>query len=278
MVIMNPSTIFIPLFVILGWGCGSLVNYLADVLPWRRKLTAPFCTECEQAMPWRNYLLWPRRCISCRHRRSWRTWLVEVLYIAAAVWLAVSPPERLGPWLGMLVLVFFGVVVVIDIEHRLILHPVSIAGAVLGLGIGTYMNGIYAQGFTLEGVSKGVTASLIGGVFGYGVMWVFYMLGEWLFKMVTRRRGGDPDDVALGFGDVNLSGVLGLMLGWPGILIGLVLGVFLGGAISLVYLLVMLALRRYKLFTAVPYGPFLIAGAFMMIYFREAVVQFLSGG
>ena len=189
---------------------------------------------------------------------------MEVLYIAAAVWVFVSPPEKLGFVLGLVVLVFFGVVVVIDMEHRLILHPVSIFGALMGLGIGIYTNGIQE--------------TLIGGVFGFGVMWVFYKLGEWLMKMVMRRRGGDPDEVALGFGDVNLCGVLGLLLGFPGILVGLMLGVFLGGAISLVYLLVMMALRRYKLFTAVPYGPFLIAGAFMVIYFREAVIRFMGGG
>lgn len=258
-----------PLVVVLGWACGALVNYLADVLPWRRKLTAPFCTHCQEAMPWRNYLFWPRRCIACNHRRSWRTWLVEGLYATAAVWMLISPPEKLGFALGLLVLVYFGVVVVIDMEHRLILHPVSIFGALLGLGVG-----IYTHGFNQDGIF----ATLIGGAFGFGVMWVFYKLGEWLMKMVTRRRGGNPDDVALGFGDVNLSGVLGLMLGWPGILVGLMLGVFLGGAISLVYLLVMVLLRRYKLFTAVPYGPFLIAGAFLVIYFREAVVHWMGGG
>ena len=261
---MNPPIWIYPLLVISGWACGALVNYVADVLPWRRKLVAPFCIECQQAISWRNYLFWPRRCPACNHPRTWRTWLVEVLYIAAAVWMLISPPEDLGPILGMLVLVFFGVVVVIDIEHRLILHPVSIFGALMGLGIGIYTNGIQE--------------TLIGGIFGFGVMWVFYKLGEWFMKMVMRRRGGDPEDVALGFGDVNLCGVLGLLLGWPGILVGLMLGVFLGGAISLVYLLVMVALRRYRLFTAVPYGPFLIAGAFMVIYFREAVIAWMGGG
>jgi leader peptidase (prepilin peptidase)/N-methyltransferase len=82
--------------------------------------------------------------------------------------------------------------------------------------------------------------------------------------------------VALGFGDVNLSGVLGLLLGWPAILVGLLLAVLLAGIVSLIYLIIMLALRRYRLFTALPYGPFLIAGAGLIIFFRDGVIRLLG--
>jgi leader peptidase (prepilin peptidase)/N-methyltransferase len=84
------------------------------------------------------------------------------------------------------------------------------------------------------------------------------------------------DDVALGFGDVNLSGILGLMLGWPLILTGLVLAIFVGGLVSLIYLLIMMILRRYQLFTALPYGPFLITGAFVMLFFGGSLLAILG--
>lgn len=249
--------------VVLGLVCGMLVNYLADVLPWKRCLTLPICTSCLANMPIKNYLLWPRVCPVCSKRRPWRTWIVEIVYAFITVGLWQSPPDKIGFVLGLIVLVYFGVVVVIDLEHRLIMHPVSIAGAVLAFGIGVYSNGI--------------VNTLVGGIFGFGIMWVFYMLGERIMKMIARRRGLSTDDVALGFGDVNLSGVLGLLLGWPEILVGLVLGVFLGGAISLLYIVLMVVLRRYQAFTAVPYGPFLISGAIWLIYFREAVLRLLGG-
>jgi len=102
-------------------------------------------------------------------------------------------------------------------------------------------------------------------------MYALYVLGAGLLWLVNRMRGQKVDDVALGFGDVNLSGILGLILGWPGIGLGLILAIFIAGAVSLVYLLVMLALRKYRLFAAIPYGPFLIAGAVVLIYFREAL-------
>jgi len=64
---------------------------------------------------------------------------------------------------------------------------------------------------------------------------------------------------------------LGLLLGWPGIVAGLVLAILLGGVISLFYLLVMLVLRKYKAFTAIPYGPFLVASAILLLFFKDAI-------
>ena len=72
----------------------------------------------------------------------------------------------------------------------------------------------------------------------------------------------------MGFGDVNLSAVIGLLLGWPAILAGLILAILLGGAVSLVYLMYKLITRRYEAFSAIPYGPFLVASTVILLYFR----------
>jgi leader peptidase (prepilin peptidase)/N-methyltransferase len=251
------------LFVlILGLFSGMMVNYLADVLPWKRKLVRPFCPSCDATQALTNYLVFPRRCPHCATPRSWRTWVLELVYISLALWSWDHPANKLGFWAGWLVLLYFGVIIVIDVEHRLIMHPVSWVGVMLGLGVGFIRNG------WLE--------TLIGGAAGYGVMWLFYWLGESIMRRLARLRGRTLNDVALGYGDVNLSGVLGLMLGWPLILPGLVLAVLIGGLVSLVYLVVMLLMRRYQLFTALPYGPFLIAGAFVFLFLGETLLIILG--
>jgi len=247
----------------LGWIAGILVNYLADVLPLRRRLTRPFCIQCDAKVPWLNYLLWPRRCPACGYHRNIRVWVVEIIYIVTSLLIQKYPPAHLGYVLGLIILTYFGVVVLIDLEYRLIMHPVSIFGAVLGLLVGVLRVGwIY---------------TLIGGLTGFGVMWLLYLLGALIMKFIARRRGQILDDVALGFGDVNLSGVIGLMLGWPLILVGLVIAVLIGGVVSLVYILIMLISRKYHAFMALPYGPFLVSGAILLIYFRDVILQFLGG-
>ena len=247
---------------LLGWMLGVLINYLADVLPRKRQLSAPFCSNCETTQSLFNYIVWPRRCPKCDYHRPIRTWLVELVYIGLAVWLWYSPPENLGFLIGLVLLVFFGLVIIIDLEHRLILHRVSFAGALLGFVIGIRLHGLWV--------------TLLGGIAGFGFMLILYFLGEWLIRLIAHWRGQTVDDVALGFGDVNLGGVLGLVIGWPGIVLGLFIAILSAGVVSLIYLLIMVGIRRYKMFMALPYGPFLITGAVVLLYFQNLLKTWLK--
>jgi leader peptidase (prepilin peptidase) / N-methyltransferase len=85
--------------------------------------------------------------------------------------------------------------------------------------------------------------SLLAGAFAF----VFFFVVFWIHP-----RG-------LGFGDVRLSGVLGLALGWVGwgtALIGLYAGFLLGGVVGGVLSLLKVVDRK-----GYPFGPFLLVGA-----------------
>jgi len=180
----------------------------------------------------------------------------------------MNPPTELGLTLGLIVLTYFGLIIVIDLEHRLILHPTSLFGAVLGLITGTYL---YSQ---IGDIKSGLATSVLGGVAGFAVMFILYQIGTMVARIRARRLiasgQGDDEEEALGGGDVYLAGVLGLMLGWPNIIIGLVYGIILGGAISLLTLARLFISRRYpenSLMTFIPYGPSLVLGVFYVLYF-----------
>jgi leader peptidase (prepilin peptidase)/N-methyltransferase len=69
---------------------------------------------------------------------------------------------------------------------------------------------------------------------------------------------------SLGFGDVKLSGLIGLVLGWLGIghaVIGLLAGFLVGGLIAVV----MLAGRRVGLRSHIAFGPSMLIGAFVAL-------------
>ena len=257
-------TLVIPVF--LGWIAGLFINYVSDVLPFTRRFSQPVCVHCQAPFSWQDYLAL-RACRNCGTARSLRTWLVQVLTIVAFVYFWLYPPKAMGFLLGMLVLVYFGIITVIDLEHRLILHPTSLVGAVLGLIVGTTIHG--REG----GLLLGAGMSLLGGLFGFGVMFILYLLGTVVARYRARKmqaEGKTPDDEeALGGGDMYLAGVLGLMLGWPFIWDALLLGVLLGGLISLLFLLALLVRRRYSndaLMTFIPYGPYFIIGAFYLLF------------
>lgn len=252
---------------LLGLAAGLLVNYLADVLPVTRRLSQPACPNCKTAFTWADYLTL-RPCHQCGTRRSLRTWIVLVVAVASFLYFWLFPPIGLGLPLSLIVLTYFGVIIVIDLEHRLILHPTSIFGAVLGLVVGTY---IFAK---LDGFPASLLTSLLGGVAGFAIMFVFYKLGELVARYRTRkmRAAGqaEDDEEALGSADVILAGVLGLMLGWPNIILGITAGALVGGVVGILAVIGYLVRRRYaenSLMTFIPYGPSLVLGAFYILYF-----------
>jgi leader peptidase (prepilin peptidase)/N-methyltransferase len=234
--------------VVLGWLGGWLVNYLADVLPITRSFSRPLCATCGHAYPWADFLLF-RNCPSCGTRRSWRSLIVQAVMtvVPVALWIFSRP---LPFPLAFVLLIYLALVLIIDLEHRLILHPVSLVGLVLGLGIGIYMHNL--------------VPTLLGGVAAFGVMLVFYYIGELYVRLMAKKRGLSSDEVALGFGDVNLSGILGLLLGWPSIVVGLMFAVLAGGVVSLFIILGMVISKKYKAFTAIPYAPFLILSSLIL--------------
>jgi prepilin signal peptidase PulO-like enzyme (type II secretory pathway) len=152
---------------------------------------------------------------------------------------------------------YFGVVVVIDLEHRLIMHPVSLAGAAIGCIFGI--------------INHGLVNTVVGGAAGFGIMLLFYLLGVLFVRIASRSSGEEITEVALGFGDVNLAGVLGLLLGWPGVIGGIVLAIFLGGIVSGIFLVVQKVRKRYQAFQALPYGPFLVLSTVILFYLSQFV-------
>jgi leader peptidase (prepilin peptidase) / N-methyltransferase len=70
---------------------------------------------------------------------------------------------------------------------------------------------------------------------------------------------------ALGGGDVTLAGLLGLSLGWYSV-DAAVSGLAAGAVLAALFAVVALATRRISRTTAVTYGPFLIAGALLVLF------------
>jgi leader peptidase (prepilin peptidase)/N-methyltransferase len=92
-----------------------------------------------------------------------------------------------------------------------------------------------------------------------------------VFFVISRYRGG----TGMGFGDVQLAGVLGLYLGWLGwssVIVGAFSGFLLGGVVGVVLMLTRRASRR----TLVPYGPFMLAGALLAVFLAEPIASWYT--
>jgi leader peptidase (prepilin peptidase) / N-methyltransferase len=81
---------------------------------------------------------------------------------------------------------------------------------------------------------------------------------------------------AMGFGDVRLSFLIGLNLGWLGV--GeVVLGLLLGFVYGAVAGLLLIATRTRSRRDHIPFGPFLAAGALTALLAGEAILDWYSG-
>ena len=237
--------------ILAGLAGGFLVNYLCDVLPVLRKLVHPQCMHCNHPYGWLDYLLF-RRCSQCQGVRKIRAWIIQLGMPLLAVFFLVQPPGKLGTWIGLLVALYLILIMVIDIEHRLVLHPVSLFGIAAGAVLGWQLQGLVPM--------------LIGGLFGFCSMMAFYFLGDWYARWIAKRRGYEYEEGALGFGDVMLSAVIGVSTGWPQVVGALLLGILLGGLFSICLIVVQLFRKKYSPLTAIPYAPFLVIACAVFLF------------
>jgi len=227
---------------LIGLIGGLLVNYLADVLPIHRRLARPNWWPYQSASHLGKYFAQSRVIFV----------LLSMLGLAAALY--KNPIDTWSIWELSIILLYFAAVIVIDIEHRLILHSLSLTGAVVLGAIGILRHGLLV--------------TVMGGLAGFAILLGLYWLGGLFANWIAKRRGEPLEEIVLGFGDVNLAGVIGLLSGWPAVLGALFLGILLGGVYSLGHILVALARGRYRPFAALPYGPFLSLGAVLLIALR----------
>jgi len=240
------------IFITLGLMSGVLINYLADILPVQRWITFPLCSTCNQRYTIKDYLLF-RKCSNCGKRASTRSIIVLISATVACILLKYYPFSILSFWATLPLLIFLGVIMVIDIEHHAVLLKTNIFGFILCT--------IY--GIILRGFSRTIAGAL-GGLL---IMLSFYFLGIAFSKVIGILRHQKIHEVAFGFGDVCIGTVLGLLTGWPSIVGAVVITILAFGGFSLVVLLSLLLSKRYNAFSsALPFAPFLILGVLVIFY------------
>lgn len=239
------------LYIAVGALIGILLNYLADVLPVEKKFSLPVCKSCGKPYSVVNYLF-SFRCPNCQARPGIRYWLVLLLSMLFSVLLVFFPLKPFTYWASLPLLVFLGLIVVIDIEHRAVLFATDFVGIGLGLVYGWVLHGIWN--------------TLLGGLLGAGIMLGMYYLGILFNRVVARIRKQEVDEVALGLGDVFVSGYLGLICGVQHVPAMIILAIFLSGIFAVLYLIIKAIAKKYSAFSAIAYAPFLILALLILFY------------
>ncbi|MGQ0603115.1 MAG: prepilin peptidase [Anaerolineales bacterium] len=118
---------------------------------------------------------------------------------------------------------------------------------------------------------------LIGGAAGYGIMLIFFLFGQLYEWLLARLRGKPLEEIAFGGGDVNLAGLVGLAVGWSGVLFALLIGIFTAALYGVGIIAQQLLRGRYSPHTPFAYGPFLVLGAMVMYLCGREFAAWLLG-
>ncbi len=247
------------LIFLLGSLIGIGIIYLSDVLPAHRKLARPGCTNCSLPFSWWKYVSL-KSCIHCGQKRKLRDWIVLLSSPLLCLLVWFLPPPKIPAIIAMILFAYLSTITIIDLEHRLILHITSLVGAIITIVVGTFW--LNNDGI----IGKSFVSTLLGGAGGFGILFLLYIMGIGFSKLMSRLRKISIEEEAMGFGDVTLATVLGFLLGWPRIAVNIIGTILLAGLFSLVYILVRLALKKYQAFQPIPYGPFLIITAIVLVY------------
>ncbi len=243
------------LFAIIGLMVGGVINILADDLPARVRPRAPHCIHCGSVYGPSGWFAVGRlasggACPQCEvstPRRGYSIEIITALFFATLPWL-IMPAINLAIYsLYIAVLIL---VIVIDAEHRLILHIVTFPTTIIALVGSLFLT------------DSSPLLALTGAVGGFIFFYLAFLLGQRLFG---------PG--ALGFGDVTLSMMMGAMLGLHRIFFALILGIFLAGIFGLLVLIT----RRGSKRTYFPYGPFLAISGIIMIIWGDQVYYWFFG-
>lgn len=242
---------------IFGVLIGSFLNVVVHRVPLKLSIVSPpsACPDCGAGIrkfdniPVVSWLVLRGRCRDCQSSISKRYPLVEagtgVFFALVALWSWPTGTVNLTVTIA-------GVVVLVALLY---LAAVSVVLGLIDIDTHTLPNRIVLPSF-LIGIVLLSTATFISSDYsaliraGIGSAALFLAYGILAFAY----PGG------MGFGDVKLAAVLGLYLGYLG-WSQLVVGAFAAFLIGGLFGLALVAFRRATRKTSIPFGPWMLAGA-----------------
>ena len=260
---------------VLGAMVGSFLNVVIHRVPAGLSVVSPpsACPRCEARIrpydnvPVLSWLVLRGRCRDCSAPISARYPLIEagtaLAFLLVAAWMLspLSPAGAIVDAAGQWGLLAGGLL----LGAHLWLAAVSIALTAIDLETHRLPNSIVLPGYAVVTVGLGVPALLAGdperlgiAAAGAGILFAAYLI------MAIAKPGG------MGMGDVKLAGVLGAFLGfagWAALAVGAFAAFILGGLVSIV----LLATKRVTRRGGIPFGPWMIAGAWVGLVWGASI-------
>ena len=253
------NVVFALILALCGLVVGSFLNVVIDRLPVGESLAFPasHCSACKHRlavkdlMPVASYALLKGKCRYCGEHITLRIPIVEAATaIGFGLLFIVFPQSPINLAIALFYFCLLLVIAVIDLEHQLILNSLVYPAAPI------------ATALSLWGAHPDNIPDIKHAAIGLGV-------GLFLFLLIALlSRGG------MGMGDVKMAALMGIILGYPNVLVAIFMSIVAGGVIAII----LLATRKKGRKQAIPFGPFLALGTMLALLWGNTIWGWYTHG
>jgi len=266
---------------IFGLCIGSFLNVCIYRFPRELSIVRPFsfCPKCNKPIKWYDnipllsFAVLGRRCRSCKEPIPFRYFIVELL---TGLIFLYSYLQAGFSFMFLKYIILFSLCVLvsfIDIDYRAIPGWICILGMLLGISISAIetfilLNEGYLPAIDIPKIPivKSVQALFLC----IGLSYFLKIIGDfglWIYLNIRKKDSIEGEKEALGLGDVDFLGMVGVFLGWQ---LGF-LTFFLAPLISLVYGIYIIVFRKSHL---IAYLPFLSLACLVSAFFGQSIIRF----
>ena len=221
--------------------------------------TRSFCPSCQKTIKWFDniplisFLLLKRKCRNCDYKISFQYFIVELITAISFTIIYYFYGISITSLLLVILSVFFVIIFFIDLKHFII--PNSLTFPLMFIGF------IKSFDPNLDNfLFPNYINSLIGGLFGYGVIWSII----YFYKQLRKKEG-------MGLGDAKLFAVVGFWFGW----LSIPFIIFLSSIIALLSVVPSLLKNSRTMSSQIPFGPYIIIGTIIYLFFENSFKSLL---
>ena len=245
------------LIFILGLTVGSFLNVLIDRLPNDKSILGrSYCDHCKKTLSWKDlipvlsFVYLRGKCRYCHAPLSYQYPIVELL--TGLLFIATYQFATLNFQLIYYLLIVSSLIVVFfaDLKYGIIPDKILLPAIVVSLVYLTISTFYFPSSNVLHSISNHLLSA-----FG---SFLFFLL----LYLITKTQG-------MGFGDVKLSFLMGLILGFPGVVLAIYLAFLTGGLVGIILIL----WKKKKLKSSVAFGPFLVVGVLLSLFFQGQIIE-----
>lgn len=248
-------------FIVFGSLWGSFANVCIYRLPKNQSVITgrSSCPSCKNKIYWYDnipllsFILLMGKCRHCKNPIDLQYFIVELISAVSFVSIYYFFGLTITSLLLLILSIFFIIIFFIDLKHFIIPNVLTFPLMIIG----------FVKSFDPnlnKAIFPNYINSLIGGIFGYLIIWLII----YFYKKVRKKEG-------MGLGDAKLMAVIGFWFGW----ISIPFVIFISSVVALILVVPSLINKSRSMSSEISFGPYIISAAVIYLFFSDILKNFL---